>query len=89
MIQICTCKEKEKEGDKRRRQVGGQWKVPSLVALGIFHVWLFLEGKEKTSFSPPSIFPPIRFYLNLSSIHLRFCFTMVLDHYFTSFFHFL
>jgi hypothetical protein len=41
------------------------------MALGIFHIWLFLEGKRETSFSPPSIFSPIRFYLNISSIHFR------------------
>jgi hypothetical protein len=33
MIQICTFKEKEKEGGKGGPQLGGQWKVPSLVAL--------------------------------------------------------
>jgi hypothetical protein len=44
-----------------------------------------LEGRGKQSFSPPSIFHPIRFYLNLFSIDLKFCFTMVLDHYFTCF----
>jgi hypothetical protein len=30
---------------------GGLWKVPSLVVLGMFHVWLPLEGKGETSFS--------------------------------------
>jgi hypothetical protein len=43
----------------------GLWKVRSLVALGMFHVWLPLEGEgkgeEEASFSPPSIFHPIRF----------------------------
>jgi hypothetical protein len=50
---------------------GGQWKVPSLVALGMFHAWVPLEGEGKTSFSPPSTFYPIRFYLNLFSIDFR------------------
>jgi len=39
-----------------------------LGALGMFHVWLFLEGEKEASFSPPFIFHPIRFYLNLFSI---------------------
>jgi hypothetical protein len=34
MIQIHACKEKEKEGGEGRPQLGDQWKVPSLVALG-------------------------------------------------------
>jgi hypothetical protein len=38
MIQIRTFKKKGKEGGKGRTQLGGQWKVPSLVALGMFHV---------------------------------------------------
>jgi hypothetical protein len=33
MIQICTFKEKGKEGGEGRPQLGGQWKVLSLVAL--------------------------------------------------------
>jgi hypothetical protein len=74
MIQICTFKKKEKKGGERKPQLGGQWKVPSLVALGIFHVWLRLEGKGESSFSPPSIICPIRFYLNLSSIDFRVLF---------------
>jgi hypothetical protein len=57
---------------------GGQWKVPSLVAFGMFHAWLLLEGegeKEgKSSFSPPSTFHPIRFYLNIYSIGFRVLF---------------
>jgi hypothetical protein len=71
MIQIHTFKEKEKDRGKGRVQLGGQWKVPNLVALGMFHVWLPLEGEVKTSFSPPSIFYPIKFYLNLYSNNLR------------------
>jgi hypothetical protein len=38
MIQIHNFKEKEKEGGKGRPQLGGQWKVPNLVALGRFQV---------------------------------------------------
>jgi hypothetical protein len=53
---------------------GGQWKVSNLVALGMFHVWLPLERERKTSFSPPSIFYPIRFYLNLFSIDFKVIF---------------
>jgi hypothetical protein len=34
MIQIHAFKEKEKEGNEGRPQLGDQWKVPSLVALG-------------------------------------------------------
>jgi hypothetical protein len=39
MIQIRAFKEKRKEGSEGRPQLGGQWKVPSLMALGMFHVW--------------------------------------------------
>jgi hypothetical protein len=52
----------------------GQWKVLSLVAFGMFHVWLPLEREREVSFSPPSTFYPIRFYLNLSSIDFRVLF---------------
>jgi hypothetical protein len=45
MIKICTFKENQKEGGKGKPQLCGQWKVPSLVALGMFHVWLLLEGE--------------------------------------------
>ncbi len=85
MIEIRTFKEKEKVGGEGRPQIGGQWKVPSLVALemnpmlegqwgsilfsdqwkvpslvalGMFYVWLPLEVKEETFFSPPSTFYP-------------------------------
>jgi hypothetical protein len=34
MIQIWAFKEKKKEGGEGRPQLGGQWKVSSLVALG-------------------------------------------------------
>jgi hypothetical protein len=39
----------------------------TLVAFKRFHAWLSLEGKDKTSFSSPSIFHPIKLYLNLFS----------------------
>jgi hypothetical protein len=43
MIQIHVFKEKGREGNKGRPQLGGQWKVPSLVVFGrkrksIFHL---------------------------------------------------
>jgi hypothetical protein len=63
--------------------LGGQWKVPSLVAFGLFHVWFPLEGKGKTSFSPPSTFHLMKFYLNFFPLILRIFFTMVLDHCFS------
>ncbi len=56
---------------------GSQCKVPSfmvngetfhLVANGRFQAWWPLGWKGKTSFSFPSIFHPIRFYLNFFSI---------------------
>jgi hypothetical protein len=51
--------------------LGGQWKVLSLVALGMFHVWLPLEGEGEISFSPLFTFYPIRFYLNLFAIDFK------------------
>jgi hypothetical protein len=39
MIKIRAFKEKEKEGGEGRTQLGGQWKVPSLVTFGRFQVW--------------------------------------------------
>jgi hypothetical protein len=39
MIQIHAFKEKGKEEGEGRPQLGGQWKVPSWVALGMFHAW--------------------------------------------------
>ncbi len=89
MIKIHTFIKKGKEGSEGRPQIGGQWKVPSLVAFGMFHVWLLLEGKGEASFSPPSTFHPIRFYLIVFPLILGFFFTMVLDHYFAYFLHFL
>jgi hypothetical protein len=68
--------------------LGAQWKALSFVALGMFHARLPLEGEGETSFSSPSIFHSIKFYLNIFSLILRFFFTMVLNHYFTSFLHF-
>jgi hypothetical protein len=42
---------------------GGQWKVPSLVAIGMFHVWMPLEGeinklKKKHPFHLLPLFTP-------------------------------
>jgi hypothetical protein len=54
--------------------LSGQWKVPSLVAFGLFHARSILEGEEKTSFSPRSIFRCISFYLNLFSIDSKILF---------------
>jgi hypothetical protein len=57
--------------------LGGQWKVLNLVVNGetfLFsgpwkesNVWMPLEGKGETPFSPLSTFHPIRFYLSLFS----------------------
>jgi hypothetical protein len=33
MIQICTFKEKGKEGVEGKTQLGGQWKVPNLMTI--------------------------------------------------------
>jgi hypothetical protein len=89
MIQIHTFKKKGKEEGEGKPQLGGQWKVPSLVvngeafclvangsfqclmALGRFQVCWPLGGEGKISFSPPSIFDPIQFYLNLFSIDFK------------------
>jgi hypothetical protein len=38
MVQICAFKEKGKEGGEGRLQLGGQWKVPSLVTFGRFRI---------------------------------------------------
>jgi hypothetical protein len=45
-----------------------------LVALGRFQAWWPLEGEGKTSFSPPSTFHPIGFYLNIFFIDFRILF---------------
>jgi hypothetical protein len=39
MIQICGFKDKKKKGSETRPQLGGQWKVLSLVANKKFQVW--------------------------------------------------
>jgi hypothetical protein len=54
--------------------LGGQWKVLSLMALGMSHVWLFLEGEGEALFSHPFTFHPIRFYLNIFSIDFKVLF---------------
>jgi hypothetical protein len=38
MIQIHAFKDNLKEVGKGKPQLGGQWKVPNLVAFGTFHV---------------------------------------------------
>jgi hypothetical protein len=51
-------KEKEKGGEGKSKawwpmecsKLGGQWKVPCLVANGRFHAWWAMEGKGKTHF---------------------------------------
>jgi len=56
------------EGEGEGSWLGGQWKIPSLVAIGMFHVWwpLECEGKKTpfhlfhfppTTLLMPSIFP--------------------------------
>jgi hypothetical protein len=39
-------------------KLGGQWKVPSLVANGMFQAWWPMECEGKNTFSPLSTFPP-------------------------------
>jgi hypothetical protein len=42
---------------------GGQWKVPSLVPLGMFYVWLPLEGEGETLFFTSFYFSPQKILL--------------------------
>jgi hypothetical protein len=79
----------EKKGKGRRQKktptwwpmegskLSGHWKVPSLVAIGMFHVWWPMEGSNawwplegeiKTSFSPLFIFTPNKFFLYFFSL---------------------
>jgi hypothetical protein len=44
MIQICTFKEKEKEGGEGR--LDDQWKVLSSMAFEMFHVWWPMVGSK-------------------------------------------
>jgi hypothetical protein len=53
-----------------------------LVALGMFHAWWSMGTNPFHLFS---FFPPINFTSIFLSLILRFYFTMVLNHYFTSF----
>jgi hypothetical protein len=62
--------------------LGGQWKVPCLVANGMFQAWWPMEGsmlggqwkvKEKHLFIS-SIFPPNKLYLNLQFFPLTLWF---------------
>jgi hypothetical protein len=50
------------EGSK----LGGLWNVPCLIGFGRKR-----RKKKETSFSPPFIFHPTRFYLNIFSIDFR------------------
>jgi hypothetical protein len=81
---------------RRKREVkvdpkfGGQWNVPSLLAIGMFHAWWPLEGsklgghwkvKEKP-FSPLPFSPNnFTYTLNFFPLTSRFYFTMVLSRY--------
>jgi len=46
MIQICVFKKKRKERREKKPQLGGQWKVPSLVADGRFQAWWPMGGSK-------------------------------------------
>jgi hypothetical protein len=65
IIQICTFKEKEKEGGEGRPQFGGQWKVPMLS--GPWKVpSLVAFGRKRGSIHFTYFhFLPNKFYLNL------------------------
>jgi hypothetical protein len=74
-------KEKEKGGEGRS-MFGGQWKVPCLVANGMFQDWWPMECEGETPFHLFH-FPPNNLYPNLQffPLTLRFYFTMVLSRY--------
>jgi hypothetical protein len=66
------------EGSK----LGGQWKVPSLVANGKFQAWWPMEGEEKNPFHlfhfpPYNLYPHLQFF----PLTLQFYFTIVLSRY--------
>jgi hypothetical protein len=63
MIQIRAFKEKEKKGDEKRPQLGGQWKVPMLGG-----PW---KEKEKHPFHLFSFPPPNKFYLIFFFIDIK------------------
>jgi hypothetical protein len=66
MIHIFSFKNKEKKVGEGRPQLGGQWKVPSLVALGMLHVWCPLEKKKKNIIFTSFHLYPIKFYFFFS-----------------------
>ncbi len=62
--------------------LGGQWKVPSLVANGMFHVWWPMECEGETPFHLfhfplNNLYPTLQFF----PLILRFYFTTVLSRY--------
>jgi hypothetical protein len=40
------------EGEGEGSWLGGQWKIPCLVAIGMFHAWWPLECEGKNTLSP-------------------------------------
>jgi hypothetical protein len=82
-------KEKEK-GVKVDPKLGGQWKVPSLVANGRFQAWWPLECsklgghwkvKEKDLFTSSVFLQQLYLHLQFFPLTSRFYFTMVLSRY--------
>jgi hypothetical protein len=63
MIRVRPLKRKKREV-KVNPKLGGQWKVPSLVANGMFQACGQWKVKEKHLFTSCH-FPPNKFYLNL------------------------
>jgi hypothetical protein len=63
MIQVCLLKRRKREV-KVDSKLGGQWKVPCLVANGMYQAWWPMEGEGKTPFHLFH-FPPNKLYLNL------------------------
>jgi hypothetical protein len=55
MIRVCLLKRRRREV-KVYPKLGGQWNVPNLVAIGMFHAWWPMEGERKHLFTS-SIFP--------------------------------
>jgi len=64
-VRLLKRRRREKEVDPK---LGGQWKVPCLVANGMFQVWWPLEGEGETPFHlfhfPPTalLTPSISFF---------------------------
>jgi hypothetical protein len=89
MIRVLLLKRRKKEVMVDPK-LGGQWKVPCLVANAMSHAWWPMEGKGKNTFSPFPISPlTICLNLQLFPLTLRLYSTMVLSHYFRLFFLFL